>query len=190
MRDPGLTGHEDDCAARGDDDRIALLQKLFLGHSPALRDYLLALVPDPAAVDDLLHSIFLTAVQRADQFQPGTHFLAWVRTIGKYKLMEWSRDRHRNLPTFAPEVIDALSETAADFDQQSERLTAMAECTEELAPRARQAIHLRYLEDLRPASPTPGASRAAYPCRRAWQSLLLRVGDGYQSSANAGLSMG
>jgi len=144
MRDPNSPSEGD--------DQVALVQKLFIGHSPALRDYLLSLLPDPAAVDDLLHSVFLTAVQRADQFQPGTNFLAWLRTIGKFKLLELARDHRRQLPTFPPEVIEALSGAVPDFDEHSERLTAMAECVGELAPRARQAIELRYLESLRPAA--------------------------------------
>ncbi|MCE9545853.1 MAG: sigma-70 family RNA polymerase sigma factor [Planctomycetia bacterium] len=128
-----------------------LVQKLFLQHSGGLRDYLLSLLPDANTVDDLLHGVFLTAMQRADQFQSGTNFLAWLRAIGKFKLLELARDNRRSPRTFSPDVIDTLTAAAPDFDEQGERLTAMAECTDELAPRSRQAIQLRYVDALRPA---------------------------------------
>lgn len=132
-------------------DRAILVQKLFLQHSGAVRDYLISMLPDAAAADDLLHEVFLTAMQRADQFEPGTHFLAWLRAIAKFKLMELARGNRRSPQSFSPEAIDSLSVAVPDFEEPSERLTAMIQCTEELAPRARQAIQLRYADSLRPA---------------------------------------
>ena len=52
---------------------------------------------------------------------------------------------------FAPEVLEALSShSSADSWFSEEQLQQLAKCVEELAPKAREAVELRYQQAHRP----------------------------------------
>jgi len=73
-----------------------------------------------------------------------------------------ARDRHVFSSEFVAEVMTIYEQMASEFDSYRPLLT---ECLKELDDRTRQAIDLRYIDDLRPANiaerlnVTPGAAR-------------------------------
>ena len=50
---------------------------------PRVRAVLAAMSPDPNVVPDLTQEVFLIAYQRLATYQPGSNFLAWIRTIAR-----------------------------------------------------------------------------------------------------------
>jgi RNA polymerase sigma-70 factor (ECF subfamily) len=139
-RDPG-----------GASQQVQLVQKLFIRHSPKLRAYLLPLAVDVGAVDDILHSAFLAATAKAAQYEQGTNFVAWARAIARLELLQFSRQRRRWPHLLSPEAIDSLSEDAPEVAVDDERLAAIRHCVEQLAPRSREAMDLRYSQSLPPS---------------------------------------
>jgi RNA polymerase sigma-70 factor (ECF subfamily) len=139
-------------------DRV---QMLFLQHGAALRGFILGLMPDRAAAADVFQEVFLTVTQRADQFRPECGFLPWARGIARNKVLEHFR-RRRQLPQlFDDGLLELLAVSAgAQDDVWEERRAALADCIQELAPRARQILELRYAEV--PASPPEIAERLAW----------------------------
>jgi RNA polymerase sigma-70 factor (ECF subfamily) len=121
------------------------VQRLFLQHSNRLRGFILGLLPDRAAAEDVLQDVFLTVTAKAAEFQSGTDFLAWVRAIARLKVLEY---RHRRFPAarqLADEAWDALAESAHEADDTwNARREALQKCLDELAPRAREVVQLRY----------------------------------------------
>ena len=102
-------------------DRRDTLHKLFIRHTAALRAYLLALIPNEDAVDDVLHATFLAIDAKADAFDPSGDFAAWARGIARYELLRYLRDRGRVPRCLSPEVIEKLSVTVPVFDMDEDR---------------------------------------------------------------------
>jgi RNA polymerase sigma-70 factor (ECF subfamily) len=129
------------------------VQRLFLRHGSVLRGFILGLMPDPNRAEDIFQEVFLTVTRKASDYEPGTNFLAWVRSIARLKVLEACRS-HRGGPTLLdPEAIDALAAAAAEdqADDWDQRRLLLADCLEKLAPRAREIVEMRYsFEQLSP----------------------------------------
>jgi RNA polymerase sigma-70 factor (ECF subfamily) len=132
--------------------QVARVQMLFVQHAPALRGFVLALLPDFTGVDDVVQETFLTVTAKATEFEPGSNFLRWASTIARFKILEWVRKNRAVARPLSEEVLDALcaceppAEEAAD-----QRLQLLADCVNDLAPQARRAVQLRYQHAHKPA---------------------------------------
>ena len=131
-------------------DAIATVQKLFLKHSNSIRGYLFAMMVDWHVVDDVMHSTFLAVTAKAEQFDPERAFVPWVRGFAKNELLKVATQRKRDPLPLTPEAIAQLHDTAPEFSVDSERVSALLTCIEQLSPRAKQAVVLRYREALKP----------------------------------------
>lgn len=152
------------------------VQKLFLEHAAWIRGFLLGFVPNEADTQDLFQEVFLTVLDKAQGFTLGTNFQAWVRAIVKFKLLELGRLKQRNPLLFDPELLEMLAVANAELDlEREERKQALAKCIEQLAPRARQILEMRYADQpvapaeiARQLSWTPGAVYVALSQARAF----------------------
>lgn len=132
-------------------DQAAHVQALFVQHLPALRGFVLSLVSDFTLVDDVVQETFLTATEKANRFERGTNFRAWVWRIARYKTLQLLEKRVPVNSRFAPDVVEALCAQEAEEDWRTESmLHHLGPCIHELAPRAKQAIELRYMQAHRP----------------------------------------
>lgn len=132
----------------GDEAHTAAVQGLFLQYQPAIRGYILSIVPDFSLADDVVQETFLVVSRKAGSFELGTSFPAWVKTIARYKALEAIRAGKKKFESLSDEVIDALSTERYDFGTNVDsRLSLLAKCIEELAPQAKRSIHLRYQND-------------------------------------------
>ena len=135
-------------------DQLELVQRLFVRCHVELRGMLLAILPDFAAVDDVLQETFLTVCRKATAFQPDTSFTAWAATIARLHALDWRRKQGRWPTGLSEDVIDQLCSHPGAVGEQGQadrELVALEQCLENLAPRARQAIELRYRDGHKPA---------------------------------------
>jgi len=142
-------------------DATNVVQKLFLQYAPALRGFILGLVRDPDASDDILQEVFVAVARQAAAFRPDGSFLAWARGIARNKVRDHFT-RVRMAPRrFDDTLVDVLA-TAAERreDMWEERRAALKRCIRQLAPRARQILELRYAEE--PLTPLQIALRLAW----------------------------
>ena len=119
-------------------------------HQAPLRAFIRALGADDAWVDDLAQEVFIVAHRRLNQFEPGTDFGKWLRSIARYIVANERRKdaRHSRLLPFA--VADALlaHEPESVFETcTSDLLSAMTDCVEELPPRSRELLQRRYADN-------------------------------------------
>ena len=128
-----------------------LVQQLFVKHVPAIQVFIRAFLPDFNRADDVLQESFSVATAKADTFQEGTNFVAWATAIAKLKVLEFHRKNRSAGETLSPEVIDALCAAAPIAVPSDDFLAMLRECLEELAPRAREAIDMRYGDACKPA---------------------------------------
>ncbi|KAF0177801.1 MAG: RNA polymerase sigma-E factor [Limisphaerales bacterium] len=132
-------------------DQLALVQGLFVQHLPALRGFVLSLVSDYSLVDDVVQETFLVVSAKAGEFQRGSNFRAWAWTIARYKVLQTLQKTPKAEQRLSDEVIESLCATEASEEWPAEeQLHQLAECVRELAPRARQAVELRYQQAHKP----------------------------------------
>ena len=117
-------------------------------HQAGLRAFIRALGADEAWVDDLAQEAFLVAYRRFHDFEPGTDFGKWLRSIARRLLANERRKeaRHCRLLPFA--VADALLHQEPDQDAASPDpeglLPVMQECVDRLPDRSRDLLRRRY----------------------------------------------
>jgi RNA polymerase sigma-70 factor (ECF subfamily) len=127
--------------------QVREVQKLFLAYADLLRGFIRGLVPQHAAAEDIFQELFLTLTAKAGDFQLDTNFVAWARTVARLKVLEHYRQLKRTIPLLAPEVLNVLSETAPELDPLlMPRYEALQGCLQQVAPRAREMIVLRYAD--------------------------------------------
>jgi RNA polymerase sigma-70 factor (ECF subfamily) len=127
------------------------VQRLFLRHAPILRGFILGLLPDHNRAEDVFQELFLTVTRKASEFQTGSNFLAWVRSIARLKVMEQLRSRATGPHLLDPETLETILLAADEVeDTWEERREVLARCLEQLAPRAREILQLRYSEEFLP----------------------------------------
>ena len=126
----------------------AAVQGLFLKFQPAIRSYILSIIPDFSLADDVVQETFLVVTRKAASFELGTSFTAWVKTIARFKALEAIRAGRGRCETLSVEVIEALGAEQAEFrGDTDERLVLLSACIRELAPQARRSIEFRYRGD-------------------------------------------
>lgn len=138
-------------ASTSPDQQAIALQRLFVAQAPALRAWLLGVVPDQALADDLVQETFLTVIKKFEEFQPGSNFRAWMFAIARYKLLEACRHHAARAVTLEPEAMELLIGNQPELPvHPDDRLNCLEICLEKLPHRARELIDLRYFGGLRP----------------------------------------
>ena len=129
---------------------VQRVQRLFLMHSDLLRGFIRALLPDKSIAEDVLQETFLVITKKAEQVQEGSNFRAWACTIARNKVLETIRKLGRRETLLSAEVIESLA-VAEEAYEEDPRAETLRLCIEKLAPKARQAVSLRYENDMKPA---------------------------------------
>lgn len=130
-------------------DHTAKVQGLFLQYQPAVRGFVLAMIPDFSLADDVMQETFLVVTRKAHTFELGTSFAAWVKTIARFKALE--AIRARRFESLSDEVLEALSTEPREFGGDSdERIALLRGCLDQLAPQARRSIDYRYRNEHMP----------------------------------------
>lgn len=126
----------------------AAVQGLFLQFQPAIRGYILSMIPDFSLADDVMQETFLVVTKKAANFELGTSFPAWVKTIARFKALEALRSGRGRFESLSEEVLEALGAERTEFRGDTDvRLALLAKCIDELAPQARRSIDFRYRND-------------------------------------------
>jgi RNA polymerase sigma-70 factor, ECF subfamily len=120
-----------------------LVQRLFVKHHGVIKAYVLSLLPNLADAEDVLQETFLVVTAKAATFTEGTNFVAWACTVARFKVLE-ARRRFVQSCGLSEEAIEALTEETPDAGFFEDRVGAVRQCLDRLAPRARQIVWLRY----------------------------------------------
>jgi len=112
-----------------------------------------AALPPGAPIDDVVNEVFLTAYLKLREYERGTDFAAWVRSIAWHKAQNerrrWRRNRARE-EAFGGEILERV---AADVDAGMRALRAdlyrpLRECVQALAPAARAIVEKHYFHEV------------------------------------------
>jgi DNA-directed RNA polymerase specialized sigma24 family protein len=133
-------------------------QRFLDAYAPHVHRFLVAAV-GPVDADDCFQETFLSALRAYPRLQHGTNLRAWVLTIAHRKAIDAGRARARRaVPTAA--VPDVGSPGAADGDP------ALWRAVRSLPPKQRDAVVLRYVNDLAHAEIAAAIGCSAEAARR------------------------
>lgn len=144
-----------------------------------------SILGDMEQAQECAQRTFLTALKKANEFDPSTDLCAWLRAIARYKALEMLRENLRTV-TIEPEDVDRPGpDDAARWIQH----LAMLQCIERLDPVDRQIVFLRATGSTdEMIAQQVGLSRRAVADRREKISNQIKVcmGDAqaFEGSAN------
>lgn len=100
---------------------------------------------------DVFQNTFLEAARDLRQFDARSSAKAWLFGIANHRCIDAFRLRQRQkiftLVAFAPETPDQASSAEERFAEK-QRLNQLEECMQKLAPHARAAVLLRFVQEL------------------------------------------
>jgi RNA polymerase sigma-70 factor (ECF subfamily) len=115
-----------------------------------LYGYVLMLSADPDAANDVLQEANIVLWKQWRQFKPGSNFKAWAFRIAHFQFMAYRQKQLRDRTLFSDDLLATLAAEAKDVDDRyEERAAALERCLERMSPRSREAIRLRYAEELK-----------------------------------------
>jgi RNA polymerase sigma-70 factor (ECF subfamily) len=122
---------------------------LMTQHQGRLYGYVLSLSGDPDAANDVLQEANIVLWKQSSQFEPGSNFKAWAFRIAHFQYMAYRQKRLRDKVLFSDDLLSLLTTEAKEIDERHElRATALSKCLELMPSRSREAIRLRYADEL------------------------------------------
>lgn len=85
--------------------------RLFVAAQPALHGFLMSLVHDPHAADDLLQELAERMWRKFGEYDRQRPFVAWGIGFARLLAMEWRAAEHRDHPSFHRSVASGFFQT-------------------------------------------------------------------------------
>ena len=148
--EPAATGERDHVVQfrRGTAEaRADAFEALFHLHQRAVRGWILRIVRDPAAADELTVETFWRIYRARDRFEPERGFEPWARRIATHAALDWLRARKPEYAVGNEFFTGLPAESAGDpaISEEIRRKTAMA--FGRLRPGLRIAATLAVIEE-------------------------------------------
>jgi RNA polymerase sigma-70 factor (ECF subfamily) len=119
--------------------------RLFTTQEGRLRALLRVLVPSLDDLDDVMQETSLAAWRKFSQFEPGTNFLAWMTTIGRFEALRRRRNRAAERLVFSDQICDLLAEEAiAETEILEAHRRVLADCLGKLPAPHREWLAAAY----------------------------------------------
>ncbi len=127
-------------------DRGDRFMKLYTAVQRRLYGYIMAMVPDETAVEDIIQETVSYMWKHFDDFEPGTDFAAWSFAIAKYRIFNYIKQKQKDKKTFSNKTIQAIEDVviARTQEQEDNRLDRLRNCMKKLSDRDRNLLSLRY----------------------------------------------
>jgi RNA polymerase sigma-70 factor (ECF subfamily) len=143
-----------------------------------------SLVPNRADAEEVLQNVNLFLWRNADEFTPGTNFVAWAFQIARFEVLTYRKRMAREKSRFSDEVVEQLACRAERLLSSDSRLDALEECMRKLPEKDRHLVMLRYElgATTKVVSEQTGRSvKAIYEALNRIRSKLMKCVDGTES---------
>lgn len=124
--------------------------QLFVRHQARIKGFIVSLVGDFAAAEDVLQETFLVVQRKAGEFDAGSNFIAWAFQIARFQVLKAQAQQRRAADRFSDEVLEALAASAPAEPLNDKKLSALPGCLTKLAPQARRVVDLFYEHEHKP----------------------------------------
>lgn len=112
--------------------------------------YILSLVPNFNDAEDIMQDTSSMMWSRFSDFEPGTDFLAWGRTIAFYRVLEYRRhQKNKKSLTTRPELFQLLEREAKvrKNDRSRDYHTYLKDCLKKLRSNELLLVQMRYMQN-------------------------------------------
>ncbi|MBI1368501.1 MAG: sigma-70 family RNA polymerase sigma factor [Planctomycetes bacterium] len=115
----------------------------------AVQSFVFAAVRRVADAEDVMQDIAHSAFKDFDKYDPARPFAPWVMTIAHRRVADYFRQKPRAEMCFDPAALESLSIAYAELATETgQRRRALEHCLAAVEDRARQALTLRYEQQL------------------------------------------
>jgi RNA polymerase sigma-70 factor, ECF subfamily len=118
---------------------------LLTSAQPRLFSYLAMILGDVHDANNVLQEANITLWTKADDFTPGTNFLAWAREVAYFKALAFVRDRKREKLILSQEMVERIVSRSEHIETDQRRIP-LRHCMSELNARQMNLLRLRYSE--------------------------------------------
>lgn len=127
--------------------------EIFLGllteHEPAIKVYVIAMIPAIADAEDIMQDTRLAMWKNFSSFTVGTNFRAWGRKVAYNRIMAFRKRKaiESKRLVFTDAFYDAVDSAAGDLKLDvNERRTQLLSCVGKLQESHQRIVILRYKE--------------------------------------------
>jgi RNA polymerase sigma-70 factor len=136
-----------------------LFEILVRENADMLTAYVRSVVRDSNSADDVFQETMLTAWRRLADYDKSRPFGPWLRGIAAKVMLAQRRQRARSFALVDEEILEHLDARCEALHRQpgdtwDQKLEGLRDCIDRLPERYREAIQLRYAEELPPDSLT------------------------------------
>lgn len=134
-------------------DRNEQLAVYWTRAQPTVAAFITSMVVDFNDAEDVLQQTAVALVRKFEDYDPQRPFVAWAIGMARNEVL-----KHRRSRAMQRELLsdDLLGQLAATHEEMADELDAMrrvlGKCLEAVDGQPRQALDLRYEEDLKPAA--------------------------------------
>ncbi|NWK56941.1 sigma-70 family RNA polymerase sigma factor [Verrucomicrobiaceae bacterium N1E253] len=122
--------------------------RLLIANERALYGFLLSLVHDRSAADDLLQELAGRLWRKFDEYDSSRPFIAWGIGFARLLAFEWRRKQQKLPIPMDDEILNSLADASAEHaEQYDERRSYLLKCMKGLTERQRQALHAHYFDE-------------------------------------------
>jgi RNA polymerase sigma-70 factor (ECF subfamily) len=128
-----------------DEGADAQFVRLLTRYENDLYRYVMSLVGDLSAVDDIVQNVALLLWKKFSLYDPGRPFLPWAFRFAYFEVLKHRKRSRFSHAAFGEELIQQL---AADYDQEHDvmkaRRKALDGCLQKLSCSDRELVRIRY----------------------------------------------
>ena len=122
---------------------------LYTGINGLLYSYILVIVHNHSAAEDLLQETASVLWEKFDEYEEGTNFSAWAICIAKNKCLQFLRANKKTKELFKVDFYEQIANVAERSSHDySRRLKALDECMQKLSKNSQKLLRLRYKKNL------------------------------------------
>jgi RNA polymerase sigma-70 factor (ECF subfamily) len=128
-------------------DRLAM-QVLFARHHVRVYRFVLRIVGNPTAAEDLISEVFLDVWRQADRFEGRSAVSTWMLAIARFKALSALRKKPDEV--LDEETAEAIEDPTDDPEvsmQKKDTGAALRKCLASLSPEHREIIDLVYYHE-------------------------------------------
>jgi RNA polymerase sigma-70 factor (ECF subfamily) len=130
--------------ADGDKDAF---KALYLRNHVRVYRFVMRLVRNESAAEEIVNEVFLQAWRKADRFEGKSQVATWLLSIARFKAMTALRQRSdMPLDQEVASAIEDPADTPATMVAKKERSEIVQSCMAKLAPHHREVINLIYYQ--------------------------------------------
>jgi len=121
----------------------------WLAAEASVSAYVFASISGFHDAEDVVQRIAQELARRFGEYDPSRPFVAWSLWIAKSRVIDHYRAQGRSRVVFSNELLGRLADTIAQqADGRCERREALEYCLDELPPKSRRLLDLRYVDEL------------------------------------------